>query len=151
MHVMAPQPADPKLPIFFNVDESVGRQGANHPEDVLLVQFMLRTVAEMTPSQSPQGESRRQRILQIPVTGFCDEATIDGIRAWQEARKETISGTVVDGRVSPARGYFYGGVGEWTIVDVNVFFRKLFSNVWPRLQDVPGCPPLLQARAPQVL
>jgi hypothetical protein len=150
MHVLAPQPADPKLPLFFNVDESVGNMGVNNPEDVLLVQFMMRTVAEMTPAQNAEGASRRERMLLMPVSDYCDEATMDGIRAWQEGRKDTIPGTVVDGRVSPARGYFYGG-GEWTIVDVNVFFRKLFPNVWPRLQDVPNCPPALQARAPQVL
>lgn len=152
MHIMAPKPADPKIPIFFNVDGSVGHMGENSStEDILLVQYFLHTVASLTPSSSAAGEARRLRILATPVTGFCDEATIDGIRAWQEGRKTTMPGTVVDGKVSHARAYFYGAAGFWTIVDLNLMFKKLFPNVWPRIQDAPECPALLQAAAAKAL
>ena len=89
-------------------------------------------------------------MLKVPISGSCDAATIDGIRAWQEGRKQDLPGTVVDGRVSPARGYFYGS-GEWTIVDLNTVFRLHFKGIWPRLQDHPNCPGLLKMRVPQVL
>ena len=151
MHIMAPKPPDPKLPIFFNLDASVGEMGENSSaEDILLVQFFLHTIATMVPASSTDGEARRQRMLLVPVSGSCDEATIDGIRAWQEGRKTTFPGTIVDGKVSCARGYFYGG-GEWTIVDLNMMFKKLFLGIWPRLQDAPDCPPLLQAKSAECL
>ncbi len=152
MHIMAPRQPDPKLPIFFNVDGSVGHMGENsRTEDILLVQYFLHTIASLTPSSSAAGEARRQRILATPVNGFCDEATIDGIRAWQEGRKLSYPGVIVDGKVSCARGYSYGGGGEWTIVDLNFMFKTLFPNVWPRLQDAPECPALLQAATVQAL
>src|ERR1035437_7625361 len=151
MHVVAPQPQDPKLPIFFNVDTSVGDKGANSSaEDILLVQFLIRQIAEEVPSSQPGGESRRQRMLKVPMSGSCDGATIDGIRAWQEARKVRAPGPVVAGLVSQARGYFYGP-GEWTIVDLNAIFRQAFKEIWPRLDKRPSCPGLLRLRVIQVL
>lgn len=152
MHVVAPQPADPKLPLFFNIEESVGEQGTNSsPEDIMLVQYLLHSIAEGMPSSSPDGESKRQRMLNVPITGVCDEATIDGIRAWQEGRRDSgYPATIVDGRVSPAHGYLYGG-GEWTIVDLNFFFKQFHRETWPRLQDVSTCPGLVAVKAEQVL
>ncbi|MHC4405713.1 MAG: hypothetical protein ACYTG0_39205, partial [Planctomycetota bacterium] len=61
-----------------------------------------------------------------------------------------LPGTVVDGRVSPARGYKYGG-GYWTIVALNAFIRKFCPKIWPRLQSFPDCPGLLKTRVPQEL
>jgi hypothetical protein len=151
MHILAPRPADSNLPIFFNLDSSVGSKGSNNSaEDILLVQFLLRQIAETVPSSSPAGELRRKRILNVPMSGAADPLTIDGIRAWQEARKESIHGTIVDGLVSQARGYIYGA-GEWTIVDLNAIFRKTFRDIWPRLDRHPACPGLLRSRVIQVL
>ena len=60
MHILAPRPPDPKLPILFNVDASVGEQGANSgQEDILLVQFLIHQIAQAVPSTKPGGESRR--------------------------------------------------------------------------------------------
>jgi hypothetical protein len=85
------------------------------------------------------------------MSGANDAATIDGIRAWQEGRKEGMPATIVDGRVNSARGVFYVKGGEWTIVDLNAMFRTLFPKIWPRLQDHPSCPSLLKTRVPQIL
>lgn len=151
MHIVAPRPADPNLPIFFNLDTTVGDHGTNSSqEDILLVQFLIRQLAEKLPAHTPSGEAKRQRMLKVQMSGMCDDPTIDGIRAWQEARKDNVPGTIVDGRASQARGYFYGG-GEWTIVDLNTIFRKTFRDLWPRLDNHPNCPPLLKTRVQQVL
>jgi len=152
MHIVMTRPADANLPIFFNVDTSVGKGGQNSSqEDILLVQFLLQATSEAAHSSSGVGEARRQRTMKVPVSGIADAATMDGIHAWQEGRKESLPATIVDGRVNPARGIFYARGGEWTIVDLNAVFRAFFPRIWPRLQDHPKCPALLKTRVAQVL
>lgn len=152
MHVLVPKHPTSIVPIFFNIDASVGEKAQNsNPEDILLVQFLLRTLAESATSSSPTGETRRQRILKVPVTGVCDALTVDGIRAWQEGRHDGSRATVVDGRADSARDVFYVKDGEWTIADLNGMFRMLFPNIWPRLQDHPKCPPPIKLRMSQLL
>src|SRR4051812_40527622 len=92
MHVMAPRPSDPSIPIFFNVDASVGEKGSNSSvEDILLVQFLTRRAGKAAgPTVSPD---RRERMLNVAPTGVCDRETIDGIRAVQETMKQRIPST----------------------------------------------------------
>jgi hypothetical protein len=152
MHVLVPKHPTSIVPIFFNIDTSVGEKGQNsNPEDILLVQFLLRTLAESATSSSPTGETRRQRLLKVPVTGVCDNLTVDGIRAWQEGRHDGSRASIVDGRADSARDVFYVKDGEWTIADLNGMFRMLFPNIWPRLQDHPKCPPAIKLRMSQLL
>jgi hypothetical protein len=150
MHVLAPRPPKPDIPIFFNVDSTVGQGGANsNIEDILLVQFLVRKTAE-TASPTLSAD-RKARMLKVPTTGVCDDATIDGIKAAQEHIRQGIPGTVVDGRVSPARGYDYGGGGSWIVVFLNMQMRIRFSSVWPRLQDLDDCPAQLKTKFQAVL
>jgi len=152
MHIATTRPMISNLPIFFNVDTSVGKSGQNSSkEDILLVQFLLKATAEVAPNGKGDGEASRQRALKVPVTGVADDLTMDGIHAWQEARKRSLPATIIDGRVDPARGVFYAKGGEWTIVDLNGIFRTLFPNIWPRLQDHPKCPAILKRRFAQVM
>jgi len=152
MHVLVPKHPTSIVPIFFNIDASVGEKGQNSKqEDILLVQFLLRTIAETAKSSSPAGEARRLRIAKVPVTGACDSLTIDGIRAWQEGRHDGAAATIVDGRADSARDVFYVKEGEWTIADLNGMFRLLFPAQWPRLQDHPKCPPQIKLRMSQLL
>ena len=152
MHIVATRPVDMIVPMFFNVDTSVGKDGRNSsPEDILLVQFLLQVTAGAATAKDAAGEARRQRVLKVPVTGIADAATMDGIHAWQEGRKLNLSDTIVDGRIDPARGVFYAKSGEWTIVDLNAVFRAFFPKIWPRLQDHPKCPAGLKTRVAQAL
>lgn len=148
MHLFA-QTQAPNLPIFFNVDSSVGQGGANsNQEDILLVQLLLKKAAERPPATVPA--STTQRVARVTLSGTSDSATIDGIRAIQERMRERNPGTIVDGRVSPARGVSYGEA-DWTIVTLNTHCRRAFPEVWPRLQDFRDCPPQLRARFAQLL
>jgi len=152
MHVLVPKHPTSMVPIFFNIDTSVGDKAQNaKQEDILLVQFFLRQIAEAAKASKPGGEARRQRILNVTPSGGCDAATIDGIRAWQEGRKEDFPQTIVDGRANSARDVFYVKEGEWTIADLNGVFRMLFPTIWPRLQDHPKCPPQIRSRIAQLL
>src|SRR5438105_13615804 len=110
MHVLAPQPRKFDIPLFFNIDSSVGQGGANSRiEDILLVQFLVRKAAETASATlSPE---RKARMLKVKTNGIVDDDTIDGIRAAQEHIRQGRPGTIVDGRASPARGYEYGSGG----------------------------------------
>jgi hypothetical protein len=127
--------------MLFNVDGVVGNRGANLPEDVHLVRFLLRKVGQRVPAGT--GVDRTPRYLAVPLHGRCDAATIDGIRAAQEDMREKFPGTVVDGRVSPVRSLDYGP-GPWTIVMLNGWIRRHCPEFWPRLQDASECPGPLQ-------
>ena len=143
MYVFAPEPYDESLPMFFNVDGVVGVNGANATDDVALVQFLIRKAGERVPPS--RGVDRTPRYLAVPLSGTCDPPTIDGIRAVQEDMREKFPGTIIDGRVSPARGLRYGP-SPWTIVMLNGFCRKFCPEFWPRLFDAGDCPgPLIAA------
>ncbi len=150
MHVLAPKPMHSRIPIFFNIDSSVGQNGNNSsPEDVMLVQFFIRVNAQRNTGNIDRNQL--QRMLKVTVDGKCGPMTIDGIRAVQEVRKTRLAATVVDGRVSPSRGGYQYGAGVWTIVSLNSGFRSRYPEMWPRIQNHPNCPPLLKQAAERVL
>ena len=145
-------PTDPNVSVFFNVSQSVGRNGQNsNREDILLVQFLLRKIAAtINPPPTQAGRDRLKRVQQVPLSGNMDQTTIDGITALQENMKVKMPATVVDGRISVAKGYLYGG-GYWSIVALNAYVRKHNDKIWPRLQDFSDCPGLLKAKIKQML
>ena len=140
-----------EISIFFNVSQSVGRNGQNsNPEDILLVQFLLKKMAETAPPSSAAARERKAIMRKVPLSGNIDQATIDGIIAVQESMKVTLPKTIVDGRVSVAKDYLYGG-GYWSIVALNGFVRRHNARVWPRLQDFSDCPGLLKSKVQMML
>lgn len=143
-HIMAPQRSNPTLPIFFNVDEAVGKApAANKREDVLLVQFCFTIMASTRlPGTS---EAFYQAAKAVKMTGVIDNETINAITAMQLEVKKKHSGTIVDGRVSPSRGtYGYGSGGGGSIVTLNESVQHRNVDVWPRIDKIAGCPPELQ-------
>ncbi len=130
--------------MFFNVDTSVGRGGANSDRnDILLVQFLLKTLS--TNVTTPAGQSVRAILAATPQTGSVDPLTIRSIEAYQGAKNSP-----VDGRVSSARGYSYGA-HDYTIVLLNFNVREDHLRVWPRLDQIPNCPGELRQLLPQIL
>ncbi|MBI4523687.1 MAG: hypothetical protein HY695_07740 [Deltaproteobacteria bacterium] len=141
VHILAPKPAEPTLPVFFNLDGVVGAPPAeNRLEDVLFVQFCFRFAADHPgPSMRPETLAAFRA---VQANGVCDAATINAIRLTQERIKRHSPGTVVDGRVSPARGYSFGGA-LWTIVHYNNVLQEQTRTEWPRIDKLSGCPPAL--------
>lgn len=140
-HLLAPQNSLPTLPVFFNVDGVVGAApAANKREDVLLVQFAF-TVIAASPSPDSSAEFNLA-VAAVKLTGTADAATVNAIRATQqEVKKKGLTGTVVDGCVSPAKGgYDYGGGGTWAIVHLNESMQHRHLKLWPRIDQIPGCP-----------
>jgi hypothetical protein len=145
MHIVAPRPSNPELPVFFNVDGVVGAApAANHSEDVLFVQFCFKGSGSPVPELVPVFQA-------VQLTGTMDPATLNAIRVTQERFRRNEPSVVVDGRVSPARGgYSYGGA-NWTIVQYNNILQDRHKDVWPRIDKIAGCPPSLAAAVIRVL
>jgi hypothetical protein len=142
-HLLAPQQSKPTLPVFFNVDGVVGAAPAvNNREDVLLVQFAFTVMAsKRLPGAS---DAFYQAASAVKMTGTIDQATINAITAMQVEVKKSQPSTVVDGRVSPAKGtYGYGG-GVYSIGHLNESMQHRHIENWPRIDKIPGCPPELK-------
>ncbi len=138
VHVLGPRPPHANLPIFFNVDSAIGPPPApNLPDDVMLVQFMIRLIGD---NPGGMGASATETFRQVTPTGIMDPQTLAAIKAIQTLEKKQ-----PDGRVSTAQGYRYGAV-FYTIVDLNFSIRDRvkFYATWPNLDKVAGCPPVLQ-------
>ena len=136
VHVLAPQPPDrAELPVFLNIDGDVGEGAPNvNPQDIALVQYMLRTIGDRPGGRAIEVADV---LRQVEPTGVMDDRTIAAIRALQSVRDP---GTVVDGKVSTARGYTYDGVHNYMIVAMNHSMRNRYPDAFPRLDRVPGCP-----------
>ncbi len=138
---LAPKPPHHQLPVIFNVNGVVGSSPAqNLREDVLLVQFAFKVIAEIPPqTESPQVATAAKA---VQLTGNVDAATVNAIRALQQFRadKHQNPGKVVDGRVSPIKGGYSYGAGIWTIANLNNMVRNRSLDTWPRIDKIPGCP-----------
>ena len=143
-HLLAPQNSLPTLPVFFNVDDVVGAApAANKREDVLLVQFAFIVIASK-PSADSSPEFNAAAAA-VKLTGTADAATVAAIRATQaEAKKKGLAGTVIDGRVSPAKGGYGYGTATYTIVHLNESMQGRHLKLWPRIDQISGCPGELQ-------
>ena len=147
--LLAPQTPAAEMPVYFNVDATVGAAPAeNRREDVLLVQFYCSLISKGTSTLTAE---ERASFDAVKVTGVVDAETIAAIRAAQMKMKKQQPGTVVDGRVSPAKGgYNYGG-GFWTIASLNSVVHKDNMNTWPRIDKIAGCPAEIQQMVKRTL
>ena len=149
-HLFVPQPTSPLLPVFFNVDGVVGNApAANAREDVLLVQFLLKIIGDTPTAESDAAVTAACK--QVKVTGVIDSQTIAAITADQTWNKKQSPSTVVDGRVSPAKGYGYSAGTLWSIAGLNKSCQRRHKGNWPRLDKIAGCPDELKAMVIRVL
>ena len=76
----------------------------------------------------------------VKCTGMIHAPTIAAIRDIQTRHKKANPGAIVDGRMSPAKGaYSYGG-GEWAIVRLNENVQRENTDNWPRIDKIAGFP-----------
>ena len=133
VHILAPKPAMSTLPVFYNIDAAVGRGAPNSSQsDVLLVQFFLSVIGKNVPPGS-----KLSSLAKVPVTGSINPETISAIEVLQAA-----DGATPDGRVSIANGYKFGGT-FYTIMIMNFNIKTKFFQQWPNIEELPGCPALL--------
>ena len=146
MHILVT--GDSNLPLVFNVDQPVGEGCPNRPDDVLLVQFLIKRAAEKGTMAGKQDQKRR--MLAVPQTGYCDAATVDGIRAVQEYLQNK-GGATPDGRITPSSSTTRFGNHVFTIGNLNSTVRHHHPDEWPRLQDIDGCPSGIKERIKTLL
>lgn len=142
-YLMAPQPPKSTLPVFYNVDGTVGAPPAsNKPEDVMLVQFAFSIIGKQPDQNTDPALTAAAKTIR--VTGSIDTTTVNAIRVHQQCTKKNRPGQVVDGRVSSAKGGYSFGGGIWTICYLNNSLQNRYYDIWPRIDMIPGCPGLLQ-------
>lgn len=130
--------------VYFNVQAHVGANKFNLFEDVLLVQYFFRKLAE---AGAPPGNAElRDTMAAVQATGIFDDLTKNAIVAFQKDR-----GYAPDGVISPAKNGGSYGSGAYTIWLMNGFVRSSFPMVWPRIQDFADCPPMIKANVQSVL
>jgi hypothetical protein len=139
VHILAPVPPRPDVPLFFNLDSPVGKgAGVGDPPDVMLVQFLLRLLGEAPPPRARPPALAAWRA--VDVTGRADIATAHAILALQDW-----AGLPPTGMLNMARGYRQGGVAP-EILHLNEAARRAQFDLWPNLDRFPDCPePLARA------
>jgi hypothetical protein len=138
--------------LYFNVSYSVGKGQMNDVIDVLLVQFLLRRIGELNGFR---GDTHTVvKCLLVNPTGRLDDATVAAITAVQQWMRRERPAVVVDGIVSTIRergAPYYTKDAPYVILVLNDGMRQFYPKLWPRLQDVPGCPASIAAEVTDML
>lgn len=145
VHVMAPRPSNPRIPVFFNIDSHVGPGKPNKADDVRLVQFCFKVLGTSTLGSIPP--ALKSQMASVRTDGTCDSQTCSTILEFQKWIKSSNPGTVADGIVSPSQGQSEYGSGRYTIVELNGSVKKRFPEKWPMLGQIPHCTAPLAAAA----
>lgn len=124
------------LPYMYNVSSRVEFfTGENLPEDVMLVQFILR---ELIPTWGMKGA--------LPaVNGVMNELTAFWIYMFQQWCGAQ-AGMTMDGMVSPSQSDCQHSKGVFTIAGLNKAYKVQFPERWASLPDNPAVPASLRAQ-----
>ena len=126
---------------FYNVDQSVGKGGANKTDDILLIQFFLTEIAKVPPHPLPPPTTP------LPVNGSPAAPLVEWIQWFQNSVKKAGKIIVADGRVDRASGQ--GGsyyVTDYTMVHINVSYRRRFRRSHDALENASNCPMALKTK-----
>jgi hypothetical protein len=105
-----------KKNLVYNVSNSVGKRGANTPEDVLLVRFLLRRICELPHLNSPYKN--------LPIVSTFDNTLGDAILWFQQCVRSRGKSITVDGQIDPAPK----GDGLYTIIFLNGNYWKYYPQ-----------------------
>jgi len=132
---------DPELPLFYNVDRAVGPGCPNARDDVLLVQYLMKTVFDNLPQKRPSGPP-------LQVDGVAGQITFSYTKRVQEiAKVRGVATQTVDGRVDKATG---SGVGAktgstFTILNLCAGFLNFRRQDYQNIGAAADCPRELAA------
>src|SRR5262245_62895726 len=121
------------LDYIYNVSKPIGPGQFNQPDDVRLLQFLLKEY-ETRPS------APHTPLLPLPsVSGNFDDLTAVRIYYLQVKMKKLNPGSILDGIVSPARGLIYDLRTEasWFIATLNYSLKDADSKRFDALRDNP--------------
>jgi hypothetical protein len=125
----------------WNLNCSVGKGGSNNlPCDVAYIQWYY-TLAARHPETPPDRQAIYSR---VQVTGACRGTADDPLVQAIVAHQTRLNHPRVDGRINVAHGS--GKVSDsaaFFIIRLGARFANMHPGHWPRLDHIPGCPPLV--------
>jgi len=109
---------------IYNVSAHVGpgQADSNNPDDVQLVQFLLREIIK--------AEALPRKVAPPNPTGQFDAATGFWIYLFQNAIHGAVKKAVIDGTVSPAKNALYDINSPWMIVFLNIRLQILAPQIF---------------------
>jgi hypothetical protein len=147
-YLVAPQPANPFIPVYWNIGAPVGEDCTNDPADLLLVQFLLSLLLKRPAQESPFARKEcgtepgtdLEPLPPVVPSGRLDEPTLRALRNLYGGHRIPRPAATI----TPARGYWHNGE-LWLIVYLNAAVSQAYPDVFPRLDLIPACPPALAA------
>jgi hypothetical protein len=133
--------------LFYNLDAGVGKGGVNSKDDVLLVQYLLKTSADVPGKfQALVGGAVKQLAgvwtdYDDMMLGMVQNHWRDkGTSTWQDRRVDPAPGNRTHGRVHHT---------QYKIITLNIIYQYVRPAVFPRIAEVTDCPgelrPLIRA------
>jgi hypothetical protein len=134
-------------PWIYNVSYGIGYVGVNSRDDVMLVQYLLKKIWERVKGAMPPAGN-------MVVDGWMGPTTDRWIRDYQSGRvfdPPQPSLMVHDGIVDRAMGGEDTPIQHrtWTIIMLNVGFKKKYPELYYTLPAAPDLPPLLASSLAQ--
>lgn len=134
------------IAFMWNLDSSVGKGGANNNRtDISYLQWYY-TLAAQSPLVDPD---RKAIYKNVSVTGICSGRDDDPLVKAIIAHQRILNHPVIDGKASALPG----NSGNVRLADQKAFFiirlgarlAYLYPQSWPRLDQMPRCPPSVAA------
>jgi hypothetical protein len=131
--------SSPKGPLFFwNVDDAVGKNGANKFDDVMFVKWCFYKLGK-NPGTAPEV---RAAIDKMTVNEFCNGRDGDPLVEAIKAMQRFYYHPLVDGRVSPVRTegtYQYAGTRDTFLIiyPLNAVLQQMHPAQFPRIDLMP--------------
>ena len=121
--------------IFYDIEASVGRSGANRRGDVLLVQFLLITALKNELFKDAGAAP-------VQANGVPDQPTMDAILLFQkQLRKQGRAYAVVDGRFDPVGEHAKTPSGaQYAMITLNMAFDSIRPDSLKNLAGLKDCP-----------
>jgi hypothetical protein len=130
----------PQGPLFYwNVDQAVGKNGANRFDDVLFVKWCFYKLAKYPGTVADVRSAVDRMILNEDCSGRDGDPLVEAIKVLQRSYNHPL----VDGRVSPvpASGgtYRHGGTSNVFLIiyPLNAILQKMHPEQFPRIDLMP--------------
>lgn len=147
MHAFLAQ-HDQHFDFLWNLDTSVGKGGQNsNRTDVSFIQWYY-ALAATKPETPPE---RREIYRHVAVSGTCRGTDDDPLVRAIFAHQRALSHPVIDGKVSVARAGIKVGDKAFFVLRICARYAHMFPGQWPRLDLVPGCPPVIAEAVRQAI
>ena len=117
--------------LLYNVESTVGKFGANRPDDVLLVRFFLRRISAAPDVNGPYSD--------LPLVSTFDTTLGEVVLWFQKKVAQAGHAISVDGKVDPSPH----GQGMYTIRHLNQTYRKRYPRHMHSIENDPMYPPVL--------